>query len=322
MPVTLKELAQNQEAFTGGHRACAGCMFPVAIRQVMANVTTPVVVINATGCMEVTTVLYPYTAWRVPWMHAAFENSAAVCSGIETAYRSLKRQGRLPGGDKDVRFIAFGGDGGTYDIGFQSLSGAMERGHRMVYICYDNQAYENTGIQRSSATPKGAATTTSPVGRKDYVGKKQWRKDLTAIMAAHDLPYVAQAAVSHWQDLSNKVRKALDTDGPAFLNVLAPCRLGWAMPPEESVGKVKEAVESCFWPLYEVDHGQWRLTYKPRVKLPYAEWLKNQARFKHLFTGQHDDFLAELQAEVDARWEALLRRCGSAGATAAAPEIL
>jgi pyruvate ferredoxin oxidoreductase beta subunit len=310
LPITLKELAQNQEAFTGGHRACAGCMFPVTIRQVMANVTTPIVVTNATGCMEVTTVLYPYTSWMVPWIHVAFENSATVCSGIETAYRSLKKQGRLPGGDKDVRFIAFGGDGASYDIGFQWLSGAMERGHRMVYICYDNQAYENTGIQRSSATPKGASTTTSPAGRVKSNGKEQWRKDLTAIMADHGIPYAAQAAVSHWNDLSAKVRKALDTDGPAFLDILAPCRLGWAIPPEESMGKTKEAVDSCFWPLYEVENGRWRLSYRPKVKLPYAEWMKNQARFKHLFDGRHDDFLAQLQTEVDDHWVALLARCG------------
>jgi pyruvate ferredoxin oxidoreductase beta subunit len=310
MPITLKELAQNQEAFTGGHRACAGCMFPVAIRQVMSNVTTPVVVANATGCMEVTTVLYPYTSWRVPWIHVAFENAATVCSGVEAAYRSLKRQGRLPGGDKDIRFIAWGGDGASYDIGFQWISGAMERGHRMLYICYDNQAYENTGMQRSSATPKGAASTTSPVGKAHPNGKQQWRKDLTAIMADHGIPYAAQAAVSHWRDLSEKVRKALAADGPSFINLLAPCRLGWAIPPEEEMGKTGEAVDSCFWPLYEVENGRWRVTYRPKAKIPYADWMKGQARFKHLFDGKHEEFLGELQEEVDSRWAALLRRCG------------
>jgi pyruvate ferredoxin oxidoreductase beta subunit len=282
-------------------------MFPVAIRQVLANVNVPVVISNATGCMEVTTTLYPYTAWRTPYIHLGFENSATVMSGVEAAYRSLKKQGKI---DKDIRFIAWGGDGASYDIGLQWISGAMERGHRMLYICYDNQAYENTGIQRSSATPRGAGTTTTPVG-KESDGKKQWRKDLTQIMAAHYIPYVAQTAVSHWNDLSNKVRKALDTDGPSFMNILAPCRLGWSIPPEESFIKTKEAVETCFWPLYEVENGRnWRLTYKPKEKLPYNTWLRNQGRFKHLFDGKHEELLAELQSEVDVRWDDILKRCG------------
>ncbi len=223
----LKELAKKGELLSGGHRACAGCTFPQIIRQALAATDTPVVAGAATGCMSVATTIFPFTAWKVPFIHSAFENVAATISGVEAAYRSLKKQGKL---DKEIRFIAFGGDGGTYDIGLQSLSGAMERGHRMLYICYNNEAYMNTGIQRSSATPLGAETTTSPAGKVSY-GKKQNSKDLTAIMVAHNIPYAAQASPSHWNDFITKVQKALATDGPTFINVLSPCRLGWAFPP-------------------------------------------------------------------------------------------
>ncbi|MEW6227397.1 MAG: thiamine pyrophosphate-dependent enzyme, partial [Bacillota bacterium] len=190
----LKDLTKKDELLCGGHRACAGCAAPIAVRQVLKAVDTDVVVGCATGCLEVTTTIYPFTSWKVPFIHSAFENSAATISGAEAAYRALKKKGKMT---RDIQFIAFGGDGGTYDIGFQSLSGAMERGHDMVYICYDNEAYMNTGIQRSSATPKGASTTTSPAGRV-MPGKTQFRKDLTAIMAAHNIPYAAQAVPSHW----------------------------------------------------------------------------------------------------------------------------
>lgn len=304
----LKELTEKPELYSGGHRACAGCGFPVMIRQVLRAVETPVVVGAATGCLSVTSALYPYTSWRTPFIHNAFENVAATMSGVEAAYKVLKRQGVI---DREIRFIAFGGDGGTYDIGFQSLSGAMERGHRLLYICYDNQAYANTGIQRSSATPRGANTTTTPAGAKSY-GKPQPRKNLTFIMAAHGIPYVAQAAISHWHDLMTKVRKALAVDGPSFMNILAPCRLSWGINPEETVDLVEEAVNSNFWPLYEVESGKWRLNFKPKKKTPYRDWLRRQTRFRHLFTPEHEHILEELQEEVDRNWEELLRRCGEA----------
>lgn len=304
----IKTLAMRPDRLVSGHRACAGCAAPIVARQVLLATENPVVVGLATGCLEVTTTIYPYTAWRTPLIHSAFENVAATISGVETAYRSLKKQGKI---DKEIRFIAFGGDGGTYDIGLQSLSGALERGHRMLYVCYDNGAYENTGIQRSSATPRGASTTTSPAG-KVQPGKKQPRKDLTAIAAAHNIPYVAQASIGFWHDLNRKVEKALAVDGPAFINVLSPCRLGWGIPPEETIEIAKEAVETCFWPLYEVENGQWRLTYRPKEKKSYVEWMKRQGRFKHLFKEGNEALLADLQAEVDQRWAELLARCGEA----------
>jgi len=303
----LKQLAAKEDLLTGGHRACAGCAAPIIVRQVLLAAEHPVVVGSATGCLEVTTTLFPYTAWKVPFIHNAFENSAATVSGVEAAYQSLKRQGKY---DKEVRFIAFGGDGGTYDIGLQSLSGAMERGHQMLYICYDNHAYMNTGIQRSSATPLGAHTTTSPAG-KVIPGKKQYRKDLTAIMVAHNIPYVAQTSVSHWRDLVTKVKKALDTPGPTFINVLSPCRLGWGFKPEDTIELAREAVENCFWPLYEVENGVYKLTYKPKEKKPVVEWLKKQTRFRHLFKPGNEELLARVQENVDTEWEKLLSKCGA-----------
>lgn len=301
---SIKELSKKEERFTGGHRACAGCGASIIMRQTMIAVADKNVVVgSATGCMEVVSTLFPYTAWKVPFIHSAFENSAATISGVEAAYLSLKKQGKI---NKDIKFIAIGGDGGTYDIGFQSLSGAMERGHDMVYICYDNQAYMNTGVQRSSATPKGASTTTAPAGKVKQ-GKEQFRKDLTATMVAHDIPYVAQSAVGFWNDYINKVKKAVDTEGPAFINVLAPCRLGWPHDPSKTPDLGRIAVNTCFWPIYEVVNGKYKINQKPKQKLPITEWLKIQGRFKHLFRPENKQLIDEIQQEVDSRWEHLLK---------------
>jgi pyruvate ferredoxin oxidoreductase beta subunit len=307
--LTPKELAKTPERLSPGHRMCAGCGAPIAVRQILAAIDDPVVVANATGCLEVATTIYPFTAWRVPWMHNAFENAAATISGIETAYRSLVRQGKLP--EQNVKFIAFGGDGGTYDIGLQALSGAAERGHQFLYVCYNNEAYMNTGIQRSSATPLGAHTTTSPAG-KVVPGKLQMRKDLTAIMAAHDIPYVAQAAPSQWKDLMQKTRKAVNCGGAAFMNVLASCNRGWRHATDETIEITQLAIDTCYWPLYEVENGVWRLTYKPKEKRPLEEWLKRQGRFRHLFQPENRHLIEQAQEEVDRRWERLLHLCGEA----------
>lgn len=302
-----KELAKKTDRLSPGHRLCAGCAASIIVRQMLAAIDDPVVVANATGCLEVATTIYPYTAWRVPWIHNAFENAAATISGVETAYRSLVRQGKIP--ERDVKFIAFGGDGGTYDIGLQALSGALERGHQFLYVCYNNEAYMNTGIQRSGATPLGAHTTTSPAGSV-IPGKQQMRKDLTAIVAAHDIPYVAQAAPSQWKDLMEKTRKAVNCGGPAFLNVLSSCNRGWRHETYETLEITQLAVDTCYWPLFEVENGVWRLTYKPKEKLPVEEWLKRQGRFRHLFRPENRHLIDELQAEVDRRWERLLALCG------------
>jgi len=307
--LTPKELSKRGDRLAPGHRLCAGCGASIVVRQMMAAIDDPVVIGNATGCLEVATTIYPYTAWRVPWMHNAFENAASTVSGIEAAYRSLVRQGKIP--EQNVKFIAYGGDGGTYDIGIQALSGAMERGHRMLYVCYDNGAYMNTGIQRSSATPYGANTTTSPAG-KVIPGKMQFHKDLTAIMAAHNIPYVAQAAPSQWRDLMNKTRKAVNCDGPAFMNVLSSCNRGWRHPTDQTIPITQLAVYTCWWPLFEVENGEWRLTYRPKEKKPVVDWLKLQGRFRHLFTPKNEHMIEKMQAEVDRRWQHLLELCGEA----------
>jgi pyruvate ferredoxin oxidoreductase beta subunit len=304
-----KELAKRPERLAPGHRLCAGCGAPIVVRQILAAIDEPVVVGNATGCLEVASTMYPYTAWKVPWIHNAFENAAATISGVEAAYRSLVRQGKIP--EQNIKFVAFGGDGGTYDIGLQALSGAVERGHQFLYVCYDNGAYMNTGIQRSSATPYGAHTTTSPAGRV-VPGKLQFRKDLTAIMAAHDIPYVAQAAPSRWRDLMQKTRKAVDCGGPAFMNVLSSCNRGWRHETDEAIELTQLAVDTCYWPLYEVVQGEWHLSYRPKEKLPVERWLERQGRFKHLFLPENRQMIDDLQAEVDHRWERLLEWCNAA----------
>ncbi|GAV32162.1 MAG: thiamine pyrophosphate-dependent enzyme [Anaerosomatales bacterium] len=308
---TLKELTHREDRLAGGHRLCAGCGASIAVRQVLLGAgEDPVVVGCATGCLEVSTTIYPYTSWKTPFIHNAFENSAATISGVEAAFKGLKRAGKIPA-DKRVKFVAFGGDGGTYDIGLQSLSGAMERGHDMVYVCYDNGAYMNTGIQRSSATPKGAWATTAQVGPAQ-AGKQQRRKDLTQIMAAHGIPYVAQASISHWKDLTEKAAKAFAVEGPAFINVFAPCPRGWRIPFDKTVEIAKLAVQTGFWPLYEVEDGVWRQTVKVVNRKPVEEFLRPQGRFKHLFAPGNEALLAEIQADVDRAWEQLQRRFSEA----------
>jgi pyruvate ferredoxin oxidoreductase beta subunit len=310
-PLTLKELSKKPELLAGGHRLCAGCLHSVIVRQVLHAAEQPVIASTATGCLEVATSIQPFSAWRIPWIHSAFENAAATASGLEAMYQSLKKQGKLPT-EADYRFIAFGGDGGTYDIGLQSLSGALERGHRMLYVCCDNGAYMNTGIQRSSATPMGASTTTSPAG-KVIPGKLQWRKDLTRIVAAHNIPYVAQASPHNWLDLMKKVRKALAADGPSFINVISTCHRGWRSKPSQAVATLRPAVDSCYWPLYEIEDGVLKITYKPKTKVPVTDWLKLQGRFAHLFKPEPNTAMLEaFQARVDHEWERLQKQeqCG------------
>ncbi|MCD6553118.1 MAG: pyruvate ferredoxin oxidoreductase [Anaerolineae bacterium] len=308
MAIKLKELAGKEERLVPGHRLCAGCAESIIIRQIVNAIEEPVVIATATGCLEVASSVYPWTSWRVPWIHSAFENASTTAAGAEAMYRSLVRQGKIE--DKDIKFLAFGGDGATYDIGLQWISGTFERGHKVIYVCLNNEAYMNTGIQRSSATPLGASTTTSPAG-KVIPGKTQWRKPLTRIMAAHDIPYVAQASPHRWRDLMEKARKAVEADGPAFINVISPCPRGWRHDSSMSVEVAKMAVETCYWPLYEVRNGtEWTLNYKPREKKPVADWLKMQGRFRHLFTPQFEHVVEELQAKVDEEWERLLTLCG------------
>ena len=308
MPYNLKEIvAKKPSRFTEGHRMCAGCGAPPVARMILRALKEEdhAVIAGATGCMEVSTFIYPYTSWTDSFIHTAFECAAATLSGVESAYVSMKKQGKLPN-DKHTKFIAFGGDGGTYDIGLQSLSGAMERGHDLTYVCYDNGAYMNTGIQRSSATPKFADTTTSPAG-KVIPGKAQVRKDLTKVMNGHHLPYIAQtAAYMNFKDLYEKAEKAIYTEGPTFLNVFSPCPRGWGYPTDELMAINKLAVDTCYWPLYEIVDGVYHITYKPAKKLPVEEFLKPQKRFKHMFLPGNEWMIEEFQRIVDMRWQELL----------------
>ena len=303
MAVKLKDLAQMEDRLVAGHGMCLGCGIPLIFKIVLRATEDPIVVANATGCLEVCTTIFPRTAWNCMWVHSAFENAAATAAGIEAMFKALKNKGRIPA-DKKIKFLATGGDGGTYDIGIQALSGAMERGHNIVYLCYDNNAYANTGGQRSSATPFGASATTSPAGIKSP-GKVQKKKDLTRILAAHNIPYVAQASPHRWQDLYNKAKKAFEVDGPAFLNVMCLCPTEWKYDESKGIKLAQLAADTCVWPLYEVENGKYKINYKPKEKKPVLEWLKSQGRFRHLFKEENAWMLATIQKEVDKDWQDL-----------------
>lgn len=309
---SLKVLSEKEDRYVEGHRLCAGCAEPIIARQILLATDKPVVVSNATGCFEVSSSIYPFTSWNVPWIHSAFENAAATISGVEAAYLVLKRKGKIT---EDLRFVTFGGDGATYDIGFQAISGAIERGHHFLYVCLNNEAYMNTGIQRSGATGRGAQTTTCPAGTC-VPGKREFPKDLTKIIIAHDLPYAAQGSPHNYKDLIEKAAKGFEANGPAFLNVISPCPRGWRHESAKTIEIAKLAVETCIWPLYEFENGTWRLTGESlriaegsKQKLPISDWLKSQGRFGHLTQDKWGFVAQEIQANVDKKWEELVKLC-------------
>ena len=317
MALTLKELVKKKPLFLPGHRLCAGCAAGIIARLVMAATRKPTVVTIATGCLEVATTIYPYTSWLVPWVHSAFENAAATASGIEAGFKALKKRGLI---EDTPDVIAFGGDGGTIDIGLQALSGAVERGHDFLYILYDNEAYMNTGIQRSGGTPYAAWTTTTPAG-KVIPGKPQWRKPIAHVIASHGPHvYVATASPAYWRDFVTKVRKGLEWDGPAFIHVISPCPRGWRFPPDMTIQVAKLAVQTCFFPLWEYEKGKYKLSAPsmvyakaPEKKLPVEEYLKIQGRFRHLFKPvKREDLIKRIQEAVDYGWKHLLELCGLA----------
>ncbi|MCQ5374365.1 MAG: pyruvate synthase subunit PorB [Candidatus Methanomethylicia archaeon] len=274
---TIKEVPKD-EFLAPGHRMCAGCTAATAIRQVLKAAGRNIIVTTATGCLEVATSYFPQTAWRVPWVHLGFENTAALASGIESAMKALRRKKKS---EENPHVIAIGGDGGTFDIGLQALSGALERGHDFLYICYDNEAYMNTGIQRSSATPYCAATTTCPPGKRS-MGQKTQKKDLVGIAVAHEIPYAATACPSYPIDLMNKVKKGLEVEGPALLHILTPCPTGWRFDISLGIELGKMAVLTGLWPLYEVENGVTRLTVQVPKREPVKKYLELQGRFRHL----------------------------------------
>jgi len=297
-----------------GHRACAGCAPATVLRLIMKATRGKTIVTNATGCMEVSSTIYPYTSWATPWLHTAFETAAANASGIEAALNILRKKGRIK--DEHVDVIALAGDGGTYDIGIQALSGAVERGHDFLFVLYDNEAYMNTGIQRSGGTPLGASTTTSQAGRV-VPGKLQQKKPIADIMVAHEMPYVATAAPYYWKDLITKARKGIEVDGPAFLHAFAPCPRGWRSDSSKSIELSRLAVETCVFPLWEAVNGEYQLStpskviaLAPQKKKPVKEYLQSQGRFRHLFTPKNEKILEEIQRLTDERWKRLLKKCG------------
>lgn len=299
--VYVPRLVKQRENFAPGHRACIGCGEALAMRQVFKAIGNNVIVSNATGCMEIFASQLPLTSWQLPWIHTLFENAAAVASGIEAGYKAMKRKGvPLP---ENTKVVAIGGDGATSDIGLQAISGALERGHDLTYICFDNEAYMNTGIQRSSATPFGAMTTTSPVGKKSF-GQFSWKKNMPEIMAAHNIPYVATATHGYPFDLMAKVRKAVDTPGPAYVHILAVCPTGWRSATDTVIRQSRLAVQTGIFPLYEVENGEYKMSIDLPKLRPVTDYLKIQGRFRHL----SDDIIKQIQDRVELEYNKILEK--------------
>ena len=285
----------EKEFVTSGHRACQGCAEVLAIRLALKGFGRDTILVMATGCMEIISTPLPLTGWKLPWIHVAFENAAAVASGVESAIKVLMSKGKIE--KKDIHVVAIAGDGGTSDIGLQALSGALERGHKFTYICVDNEAYMNTGIQRSSSTPFGAATTTSPPGKRS-VGQATWKKDMPKIAAAHNIPYVATACPSYPFDLLSKVKKARMVNGPSYIHILSVCPTGWRVPADLAIEYGKLAVRTGVFPLYEVENGIYKITYSPEPLKPVKDYIKGQGRFRHLKDGD----IEKIKERVSADW--------------------
>lgn len=320
--LTLKNLSKKPDLICPGARLCSGCDETIIVRLVLKATRGPTIVTNATGCLEVATTSFPYTAWDLPWIHSAFENTAATASGIEAAIKAMKKRKEGPLSNfENIDVLAFAGDGGTYDIGFQALSGAIERGHDFTYILLDNEAYMNTGIQRSGATPFSASTTTSPAG-KIFLGKTENKKPLDEIIIAHALPYFATINAAWPLDVIKKTRKGIDINGPTFLHAIVPCSRGWRFPPEKTIEISRLAVQTCIFPLYEVNNYKGKTTYelsspslsiakRPETKKTVEEYLKQQGRFSHLFKPEiNKEYLKQIQETVDLKWSILLDKCG------------
>ena len=296
------EISHEDDLFTPGHRACAGCAPALAMRHLTEATGEDTILSMSTGCMEVISSPFPESSWQVSWIHDVFANTPGVASGIEAAYRAFDNKGFDEYMDhEDVNFVVAAGDGATFDIGIRSLSGMMDRGHDILYVCYDNEAYMNTGIQRSSATPLGASTTTSPPGTES-LGDDTTKKDMPAIATAHGCSYVATASIGYPQDFREKVKRALDHDGPKYIQVLTPCMLGWEFDPAETITVAQLAVETGLHPLIEVENGELEDVKRIRDRRPVREYLELQGRFEHLFESESgEDIVEELQDFVDAR---------------------
>jgi pyruvate ferredoxin oxidoreductase beta subunit len=273
-----KQELDNEEYLAPGHRACLGCGEELAVRMVCKALGKDIIIANATGCNEIVSSQFPNTSWRVPWIHTLFENTAAVASGIESGISALTRKGKYT---NKTKVIAMAGDGATADIGLQALSGALERRHNFMFICYDNEAYMNTGIQRSSSTPFGASTTTSPAGSQS-IGQTSWKKNMPAIAMAHDIPYIATACPSYPFDLLKKIAKAKNIEGPSYIHILAVCPTGWRTPSDSAIELGRLAVRTGIFPLYEIESGKYKLNVDIGQLRPVEDYLKVQGRFRHL----------------------------------------
>ncbi len=327
----------NTQKKVSAMTTCAGCPIGLVARTVLGLVDGPAVVTGATGCMEVTSTIYPNTSWKVPYIHSVFGNAGATISGIETAWRAIAERSQKNAeqtqkdAEKDAennteshfakvtrdgfdprvkpKFIAFAGDGGSYDIGLQALSGALERGHDFLFVTYDNEGYMNTGHQRSGATPIGSSTETTPAG-KESIGKSIRRKDLMQIVTAHRPAYAATANVGFLADFERKVKKALGAKGPSFILVFSPCVPLWKYPESQTINIAKLGTETNFWPLYEYENGEYKLSYEPKEKISVEEFYKTQGRFKHLFKREDKEkIFADIQDVTDTEWEKIKNLC-------------
>ncbi len=282
---TVQSSTERSNAITCGHRACQGCGEALGARYAldaaMRAAEGKIIAVNATGCLEVFTTPYPETSWTLPWLHSLFGNAASVASGVAAALRML--------GKDDIRVVAQGGDGGTTDIGFACLSGMFERNDDVLYICYDNQGYMNTGVQRSSATPPAARTATTPAIGSAPGNVFGTGKDVPRIAMAHGIPYVATASVSDLHDLESKVTKAMSMHGARYIHVLVPCPLGWGSATQDTVRIARMATESGLFPLFEAENGEVVHSNPIRKLVPVEEYLKTQTRFAHLFKPTRDE---------------------------------
>jgi pyruvate ferredoxin oxidoreductase beta subunit len=304
----LKSFSTSAERFEGSHVLCPGCAHSIIVREILNATNDDMVVGASTGCLEVCTAIYPHTSWDCSWIHIGFENSSTAIAGAEAAFKALKRKGRTDSTRRDPKFVAFGGDGATYDIGFQWISGCFERGHNMMYVCLDNEVYANTGGQRSSSTPIGASATTSPAGSTSY-GEKQNKKDMLSIMAAHGAPYVAQVAPNKWKDMVKKIQKGFAANGPVYINAMSACTTEWKFDIRDTIAVSDLSTDSLVFPLYEIIDGkELNITYRPKNIVPVRDYLGAQGRFKHLFKKENEYLIDEWQKRVDANWEYLQRR--------------
>lgn len=286
-----QHVVRNENLFESGHRACHGCGMAIAVRHILRATGKNVIVVTPTGCLETFSSPYGYSPWRVPWIHHLFENGPAIASGVVAALQAQKRD--------TERVIAIGGDGSTFDIGFGALSGMLERGDDVLYICVDNGAYMNTGGQRSSASPLYSSTSTDPAGRHS-LGKIQRKKNLPNIIADHGVPYVATASVAFLKDLEKKVKKAMDYHGPRYIQVDTACPSVWGFPSDRTLEVARLGVNSGLVPLFEMEDGKVTKVHKIKQKIPVDAYLRTQKRFKHLLSGEGvEEKVGAIQALAD-----------------------